>query len=212
MSPNVCSSKLVITGPLTELREFRKKVKGHAPRYADDPKSVEMPEEELCFHQMVPVPASLLAQDHDEPAANSLSNCGKEWEYETWGCYCGARNVTAQLTPSAPVPFLAYDFETFWDPPKQLILTVSRWCPDLIFEIRYVGVWDECLAGVFIVMDGKALIDHRWHADPQCLPESWGLMMISGSGHEEAKEAPKLDGMPDAKGKTTAPPYSDESA
>jgi len=193
MSPNICTNKLVITGPLAELRHFRKKAKGRAPRYADDPKSVEMPEEELCFHQMVPIPASLLAQGHNEPAANSLNNCGNEWEYETWGCSCGARNVTVQLTPSAPVSFLTYDFKTFWDPPKHLILIVSRWCYGLIFEIRYAGVWDERIAGVFIAKNGQVLADHKWHADLEYLPESWGLIMVSGGGQEGKKDEPKSE-------------------
>lgn len=164
MGANICKNKLVIMGPLRDLRQFKKKAKGHAPRYADDQKSGEMPEEELCFHQMVPVPASLLVQRHDEHT-HRLSNCGKEWECETWGCCRSAQNVTVQLTESAPVSFLTYDFTTFWYPPKHLILIVSQWCYGLIFEIQYAGYWDEWIGGVFVAKDGQILADHKFSVD-----------------------------------------------
>jgi hypothetical protein len=124
-------NKLRIRGQASRLQEFRTLARGQRPPYAepkDSPFKEEMsPLEELEFHNIVPIPAEILALTYDEG--------GLDWEKQNWSVKWGACN--SRVVDSDDENELVYSFDTPWRDPDEWVRNASIRFPDLEFTLYY---------------------------------------------------------------------------
>lgn len=135
--PNWCRNRLSVCGPPDDVARFVKAARGRSPLYDESrlPPSWrekhEPPEEALCFHALVPVPAAIVAGPY---TVNGFRGGGYEWENAHWGCKWGSSE--SKLVGHTPGR-ATFTFRTPWGPGLAFHDTVAKEWPTLHFYLSY---------------------------------------------------------------------------
>ena len=158
--PNWCNNNLTITGPEEEVARFVVDARNRPQFYRGEfeidnerlrgmgkpEKTLQEalgPEEELCFHAIVPIPDGILAGRYDPDGYNM--------ENALWGTKWGSAHSEITVREEGRVIYL---FETAWAPPLKFLETASESYPSLTFTL----VWEEpgmVIAGRHVFVDGE---------------------------------------------------------
>ncbi len=139
--PNHVDNVLSVIGDPDAVAEFVAKARGKPPRPGDPPDSVNhttqeqwdaAPEQPLCFHALVPLPAEYSERPYDP--------FGYDAERAAWGVKWGPyHGGDAWIPPVADPGIVTYEFQTAWGPPVTLLETVAENWPGLSLLLSYAG-------------------------------------------------------------------------
>ena len=118
--PNWCNNQLDVYGPKADTKRFKQQAVGDSPWHQAAPPNV------LNFHQLVPIPAEVLAAGYDD--------AGYNWEKANWGCKWGACH--GQLVDEW-AGHLIYTFDTAWALPIEFLQKLGPQWPTLTFLLAY---------------------------------------------------------------------------
>jgi hypothetical protein len=153
--PNWCNNILTVRGNPEEVARLVEQAKGPDQYYARqgwededfDPKQhAEESPSVFSFHQLVPLPDSVIGGDYDPAGYNA--------EHEYWGVKWGASHPELVRNEGH---YVDYRFSTPWAPPVEFMLRVSKKFPGLIFALSFVE--EMPTSGRVAVKDGEVLED-----------------------------------------------------
>lgn len=167
--PNHCRIRLSVVGEHNRLVEFKTAARGRHPNTGDELGSCnhhegERPEEELCFHSLVPLPEEYSKAPYDDRSAKEAGFAagGYEMERAAWGVKWGAYD---QERPILDGNMLHYSFTCAWGTPHRLFEQVSKNWPDLTFAVSAGGEVDSPWREVW-VNGVQSVIEHPIGDEP----------------------------------------------
>lgn len=143
--PNHCRNRMTIHGPVEDVAAFVKKANGLSQSYGGQAGRMKI----LSFHQIVPIPDSVLAGEYDPGGYNAECNLwGAKWgayedEIESHEC-CDATKTGVAV----------YTFTTAWTVADTFFITASELYPTLVF---YLSLAEESPSrGRYIFANGDS--------------------------------------------------------
>jgi len=161
--PNWCTNTVEITGPIDDIKRFRRQANGHTQSYNEQfihdgnawpihddirlDSLVTTPPElgdvvTFSFHSLYPVPEEFRCFPYDDTRAVELGELvgvkrpygGYQWENIHWGCKWGS--CDSELVNEKDT-YLHYEFNTPWGPAIDFFEKISQDWPNLTFELSY---------------------------------------------------------------------------
>jgi hypothetical protein len=138
--PNWAHNKLTVFGPPERVVEFIAVARGPQQHFKPTKWDLENGDvdaeriEDFSFHQLVPIPAEVMAREYDDPAYRASNQTGHDWERKLWGIKWGGSD--SQLLSHSP-GCATYSYTTPWSPGTTFFETVSRQWSDLTFAVSY---------------------------------------------------------------------------
>jgi len=170
--PNWVSNSVRVTGDKKELQRFAEQAgRKHKERRMElGPNGVEwvwadtQVEEHLSFWNFVQPDESILdeywgAERQDlslEERLQHKTNHWYDWNIRNWGCKWDAKDVYFEDWDGE----LAYDFETPWSYPEDVLVAMVAQYPTLTFSIRFLE--EQGWGGEALGMNGEFSITDEW--------------------------------------------------
>lgn len=190
--PNWVSNSVRVTGDKEELKRFTEQAgRSYTRKYQDvggEWYEAESNNEHLSFWNFVRPDESILdeywgSERQDLTLAETLqhkTNHWYDWNIRNWGVKWDAKDVYFEDWDGE----LAYDFETPWSYPEDVLVAMVAQYPTLTFSIRFLE--EQGWGGEALGMNGEFSITDEW--DIPCTHEE--RMLHIGYCHcEEANEA-----------------------
>lgn len=166
--PNWCNNSLIVTGTRTQIQKVKAFLKGTYPQYSDDPTGEAAITCDLCFNNIIPVPAAVLKNGYSnvrtfkngKPVGPKLTGMeGYDWQVKNWGTKWAAAEIASSVEEISTTQVeLVYSFDTAWSPMgENLVAKLSEQFPKVEFTLKYhepgsqiVGQWvykaGQCLS------------------------------------------------------------------
>lgn len=185
--PNHCTNLVTLVGAPAEVARAVELLRGIDPeykphemdlRFRTDKKASE--EYVFCFHKIIPVPASILAQTYDK--------AGYDWQSDNWGTKWGAYSIDEDRADDFELgvsEHITYQFDTAWAPPMPVLQALAARFPELRIYHTYGEEMPTRGRGYWV--SGKRNIgeerDDKWPDDSEFLDShDWRRVLLMQHG------------------------------